>query len=54
MPNTKKKAVGIATIDVELVVVRTKASNGETTEIAVDTANKVLVEPQTEETDAVK
>ena len=41
MPNTKKKAVGIATIDVELVVVRTKASNGDTTEIAVDTANKV-------------
>ena len=54
MPNTKKKAVGIATIDVELVVVRTKASNGDTTEIAVDTANKVSVEPQTEDTDAVK
>lgn len=54
MPNTKKKAVGIATIDVELVVVRTKASDGSTTEIAVDTANKVSVEPQTEDTDAVK
>lgn len=54
MPNTKKKAVGIATIDVELVVVRTKASNGDTTEIAVDTANKVSVESQTEDTDAVK
>lgn len=54
MANTKKKAVGVATIDVELVVVRTKASNGDTTEIAVDTANKVEVEPQTEDTDAVK
>lgn len=54
MPNTKKKAVGIATIDVELVVVRTTASNGDTTEIAVDTANKVAVEPQTKDTDAVK
>ena len=54
MANTKKRAVGVATIDVELVVVRTKATNGDTTEIAVDTANKVAVEPQTEDTDAVK
>lgn len=54
MANTKKRAVGVATIDVELVVVRTKAKNGDTTEIAVDTANKVEVEPQTEDTDAVK
>lgn len=54
MANTKKRAVGVATIDVELVVVRTKAKNGDTTEIAVDTANKVEVKPQTEDTDAVK
>lgn len=54
MSNTKKRAVGVATIDVELVVVRTKAKNGDTTEIAVDTANKVEVKPQTEDTDAVK
>ena len=27
MANTKKRAVGVATIDVELVVVRTKAKN---------------------------
>lgn len=54
MANTKKRAVGVATIDVELVVVRTKAKNGDITEIAVDTANKVEVEPQTEDTDAVK
>lgn len=54
MASTKKRAVGVATIDVELVVVRTKAGNGDTTEIAVDTANKVEVEPQTEDTDAVK
>lgn len=50
---TKKKAKGIATIDVSLVVVRTgDTSTG--TEIAVDTANKIAVEPQTETTDAVK
>ena len=54
MANTKKRAVGVATIDVEMVVVRTKAKSGDTTEIAVDTANKEEVEPQTEDTDAVK
>lgn len=53
MPRTKKKAVGIPTIDVSLVVVRTGTEdNG--LEIAVDTANKIRVEPQTETTNAVK
>jgi hypothetical protein len=53
MPKTKKKAVGIPTIDVSLVVVRTGTEdNG--LEIAVDTANKIRVEPQTETTNAVK
>lgn len=53
MPRTMKKAVGIPTIDVNLVVVRTgDESTG--MEIAVDTASKIGVEPQTETTDAVK
>lgn len=57
MAKTQKKAVGIPTIDVSLVVVRTGVVNGDdtnATEIAVDTANKVGVEPQTETTDAIK
>ena len=49
MPATKKVANGIPTIDVSLVVVRTNS-----VEIAVDTANKIGVEPQTEESDAIK
>ena len=53
MPRTKKRAVGIPTIDVSLVVVRTGTEN-DGLEIAVDTANKIGVEPQTETTDAVK
>lgn len=53
MPRTKKKAVGIPTIDVSLVVVRTGTEDSGF-EIAVDTANKIGVEPQTETTDAVK
>ena len=53
MPRTKKKAVGIPTIDVSLVVVRT-GTEDEGMEIAVDTANKVGIEPQTETEDAVK
>lgn len=53
MPRTKKKAVGIPTIDVALVVVRTGTEESGM-EIAVDTANKIGVEPQTETTDAVK
>ena len=57
MSKTQKKAVGIPTIDVSLVVVRTGVVDGNdtnATEIAVDTANKVGVEPQTETTDAIK
>lgn len=57
MSKTQKKAVGIPTIDVSLVVVRTGVVDGDDTnaiEIAVDTANKVGVEPQTETTDAIK
>lgn len=57
MAKTQKKAVGIPTIDVSLVVVRTDVVDGDdtnATEIAVDTANKVGVEPQTETTDAIK
>lgn len=57
MAKTQKKAVGIPTIDVSLVVVRTGVVDGNdtnVTEIAVDTANKVGVEPQTETTDAIK
>ena len=53
MPRTKKKAVGIPTIDVLLVVVRT-GTEDDGLEIAVDTANKIRVEPQTETTNAVK
>ena len=49
MPATKKVASGIPTIDVSLVVVRTAS-----VEIAVDTANKIAVEPQIEESDAIK
>lgn len=57
MSKTQKKVVGIPTIDVSLVVVRTGVVDGDdtnATEIAVDTANKVGVEPQTETTDAIK
>lgn len=57
MPKAQKKAVGIPTIDVSLVVVRTGMAGGDdsnATEIAVDTANKIAVEPQTETTDAIK
>lgn len=57
MSKTQKKAVGIPTIDVSLVVVRTGMVDGDdsnATEIAVDTANKIAVEPQTETTDAIK
>ena len=53
MPRTKKKAVGIPTIDVSLVVVRTGTEDSGM-EIAVDTANKAGIEPQTETEDAVK
>lgn len=53
MAVTKSKPIGIATIDVSLVVVRTgDSSTG--VEYAVDTANKISVEPQTETVDAIK
>ena len=53
MPRTQKKAVGIPTIDVALVVIRTGDDNTGT-EWAVDTANKIQVEPQTSTTDAIQ
>ena len=53
MPRTKKKAVGIPTIDVALVVIRTGTEESGM-EIAIDTANKIAVEPQTETEDAIK
>lgn len=53
MAVTKKKAVGIPTIDVALVVIRTgDSTNG--TEIAIDTASQIAVEPQTETEDAIQ
>lgn len=53
MAVTKKVAVGIPTIDVELVVIRT-GTDTDGMEIAVDTANKIAVEPQVEETEGIK
>ena len=53
MPRAKKKAVGIPTIDVSLVVVRT-GDDSTGLEIAVDTANQVQVEPQTSESDPIQ
>lgn len=53
MAITKKKLESIPTIDVSLVVVRVGSST-EGTEYALDTANKVGVETQTETTDAIK
>lgn len=53
MPRTKKKFSGTPTIDVSLVVIRT-GTNEEGLEIALDTSNKVTVEPQTETVDAIK
>lgn len=53
MAITKKRAVGIPTIDVALVVIRIgDSTNG--TEIAVDTASQIAVEPQTETEDAIQ
>lgn len=53
MTRIKKKAIGSATIDVALIVVRTGTIDSGL-EIAVDTANKIGVEPQTETVDAIK
>lgn len=50
---TKKKIQGVATIDVVLVVLRT-GGDSDGFEYALDTANKVAVEPQTETTEANK
>ena len=47
--NVKKSKAEIATIDVSLVTIETTSG-----EFGFDTSNKVAVEPQTEETDAVK
>ena len=53
MPRTQQKLVGSATIDVELVVIRTGSSeNG--MEYALDTSNSVQVTPQTSTTDPVQ
>lgn len=51
---TKKRLEGIPTIDVALVVLRTFQDEGNTTEYAIDTATSVGVEPQIEETDAIR
>lgn len=53
MADTKKKLEAIPTIDVSLIVIRTGTS-GNYVEYAVDTSNKLGVEPQTETTDAIK
>lgn len=53
MARQKQIAQGIPTIDVSLVVIRT-GTDEEGLEIAIDTANKVGVEPQTETQEAVK
>ena len=53
MTMTKKKATEIATIDVALVVFRT-GNTTDGTELAIDTANKVSVEPQIDTVDAIR
>lgn len=53
METTKKKLESIPTIDVSLVVIRVGGTNSGT-EYALDTANQIAVDVQTETTDAVK
>lgn len=53
MPLEKKKVTGIPTIDVSLVVIRI-GTESDGTEYAIDTSNKIAVEPQVETTDAIK
>lgn len=53
MPLEKKKVTGIPTIDVALVVIRI-GTESDGTEYAIDTSNKIAVEPQVETTDAIK
>lgn len=53
MPRTKKKVQGIPTIDVSLVVIRT-GDDSTGVEYAVDTANRIGVEPQVSTTEAIQ
>lgn len=53
MPRTKKKAQGIPTIDVSLIVIRVGDDNTGT-EWAIDTANKLGVEPQVSTVEAIQ
>lgn len=53
MALTKKKPEGIATIDVSLVVIRV-GSTSDGTEYAIDTANSIQVEVQTQATDPIQ
>lgn len=53
MPRTKKKTSERPTIDVALVVIRT-GDDSTGVEYAVNTSNQVAVEPQTEESDAIR
>lgn len=53
MPREQKKVSGMAMIDVSLVVIRT-GSEDDGIEYALDTANKVGVETQTETKEAIK
>lgn len=53
MPRTKKKAQGIPTIDVSLIVIRV-GDDDSGTEWAIDTANKLGVEPQVSTVEAIQ
>ena len=53
MPRTKKKAQGIPTIDVSLIVIRV-GDEDSGTEWAIDTANKLGVEPQVSTVEAIQ
>lgn len=53
MPRSQKKLVGSATIDVELVVLRT-GDDSTGVEYALDTSNSIQVTPQTSTTDPVQ
>ena len=53
MPRAKKKTSERPTIDVALVVIRT-GDDSTGVEYAVNTSNQVAVEPQTEQTDAIR
>lgn len=53
MPRTQKKIKGSALIDVVLVVIRT-GNDSTGVEYALDTANQIQVEPQTETVDPIR